>query len=347
MKYYYTYTIHFVDGYYYHGRRTTKCLPEHDLYFGTPKTHKEKWLTTQYYKVIESICNSPEELAESEYQLIGEKYKTDTYCLNQHNNKKWNNINKLPKCSDKTRKKLSEINKGKILSEKTKKILSEKAKDRYLKNPNINPMFNSISRENWVKVINSEEYKEKQLDSNKRKIGIYVDGIFYKSIRSAVKNTKIPYWYFENGILDKSINFSSSEYEIWKSNKISTCPISVMIDGISYSSLKEASKLTKISIYYMKKCLNENLKITTEGYKKFQSKKSIVINGVMYNSVAEASRETGHSERYIKEYYVLKIKSKKSIIFDGKEYSSIRESSRKTGIPRSYITKNYIKSENL
>ena len=87
--YYYTGTVHFVDGHYYHFRRTSRVSPEKDLYYGSPVSHKEKWETTMFWRIIQSQVSSPEELCESEGMLIGDKWRDDPLCLNETNNSEW------------------------------------------------------------------------------------------------------------------------------------------------------------------------------------------------------------------------------------------------------------------
>jgi hypothetical protein len=86
IEYNYTYRIDFVDGYYYYGCRVCYVEPHLDVYWGSPKTHKEKWMTTMYQKTLLNVWegNRSAMIAE-EASLIGDKYKTDPLCLNRHN----------------------------------------------------------------------------------------------------------------------------------------------------------------------------------------------------------------------------------------------------------------------
>lgn len=104
--YFYTYRIDFVDGYYYYGSRKSKVKPEEDKYWGSPKTHKEKWNTTMYSKTILSVFDDPSDMLNEERLLIGDNYKEDSLCLNQHNNDNFSTIGM--KMSKETRKKQSE-----------------------------------------------------------------------------------------------------------------------------------------------------------------------------------------------------------------------------------------------
>jgi len=84
---YYTYTIHFVDGYYYHGYHKHGGIdPLTDGYFGSPVTHKDKWLTTMHWKEITGLHNTLEEVTFAEQEAIRPVFNTDPYCLNANCN---------------------------------------------------------------------------------------------------------------------------------------------------------------------------------------------------------------------------------------------------------------------
>jgi hypothetical protein len=84
---YYTYTIYFVDGYYYHGYHKHQGVdPLTDGYYGTPVTHKEKWLTTMHWKVITGLHESHSEVQFAEQEAIRPVFSTDPYCLNANCN---------------------------------------------------------------------------------------------------------------------------------------------------------------------------------------------------------------------------------------------------------------------
>jgi len=84
---YYTYTIHFVDGYYYHGYHKHEGVdPLTDGYFGSPVTHKEKWLTTMHWKEITGFHETIEEVTFAEQEAIRPVFNTDPYCLNANCN---------------------------------------------------------------------------------------------------------------------------------------------------------------------------------------------------------------------------------------------------------------------
>jgi hypothetical protein len=84
---YYTYTIYFVDGYYYHGHHKYQGVdPLTDGYYGSPVTHKEKWLTTMHWKVITGLYESHSEVQFAEQKAIRPVFNTDPYCLNANCN---------------------------------------------------------------------------------------------------------------------------------------------------------------------------------------------------------------------------------------------------------------------
>jgi hypothetical protein len=84
---YYTYTIHFVDGYYYHGYHKHEGVdPLTDGYYGSPVTHREKWLTTMHWKEITGIHQTIEQVTFAEQEAIRPVFATDPYCLNANCN---------------------------------------------------------------------------------------------------------------------------------------------------------------------------------------------------------------------------------------------------------------------
>jgi hypothetical protein len=238
---------------------------------------------------------------------------------------------------------------GVVRSDEYRKNISKIQKEHHKNNPHKNPMFNADVKFKWEKIIQSDEYKNKQLQSSFKRIEVFVDDILYLSINDAVKKTGIKYWYFEEKIKHTN-KIYSNEYDEWNKNKNSTKPLCLKIDGKEYDSFGEAIKITNISRTYIKKCIEKNISITKEGYehyKKIHSPKKIEINGRTFNSLKEASKFTGHSTKYLKKNYLDKIPKKniKVVIIEGIEYSSIREASRKTNLPRSFITKNYVQSQ--
>lgn len=195
---------------------------------------------------------------------------------------------------------------GAVRSDEYRNNISKIQKEHHKNNPHKNPMFNAEVKCKWEKIIQSDEYKNKQLQSSFKRIEVFVDDILYLSINDAVKKTGIKYWYFEEKI--KYTNkFYFKEYDEWNKTKHSTKPLYVKIDGNLYNSLIEAEKITGISKHYIKKCIIENISITKEGYenyKKIHSPKKIEINGRIFNSLKEASKFTGHSTKYLKKVYL-------------------------------------------
>ena len=86
MKYY-TYTIRFVDGHYYHGYHKHEGVdPLTDGYWGSPVTHKGKWLTTMYWKEVTGLYETIEEVTFAEQESIRPVFNSDPYCLNANCN---------------------------------------------------------------------------------------------------------------------------------------------------------------------------------------------------------------------------------------------------------------------
>jgi hypothetical protein len=84
---YYTYTIYFVDGHYYHGYHKHQGVdPLTDGYYGSPVTHKEKWLTTMHWKEITGLYESHPEVQFAEQEAIRPVFSTDPLCLNANCN---------------------------------------------------------------------------------------------------------------------------------------------------------------------------------------------------------------------------------------------------------------------
>jgi len=77
----YTYRINFVSGHYYFGYHKGSGLD--DGYFGSPVTHKERWMTTMYSKTILRVFNTKEEAWKAEVELIRPQL-ADPLCLNEN-----------------------------------------------------------------------------------------------------------------------------------------------------------------------------------------------------------------------------------------------------------------------
>ena len=83
---FYLYVIHFIDFFYYVGKR--KCPNEYnpwnDPYTGSPKTHKNKWEITKFTKVVIECFDSDEKVSKAETDLLIElDWENDPYCLNE------------------------------------------------------------------------------------------------------------------------------------------------------------------------------------------------------------------------------------------------------------------------
>jgi hypothetical protein len=82
---FYVYVIRFVDGHYYYGYHPTYGNnPQLDNYYGTPITHKEKWLDTMFWKEVLGLYETFKEANAAEQALIRPCYKTDPFCLNEN-----------------------------------------------------------------------------------------------------------------------------------------------------------------------------------------------------------------------------------------------------------------------
>lgn len=118
---FYLYVIHFKDFYYYVGKRKcpSKYNPWNDPYTGSPKTHKNKWKTTNFTKVIIECFDNDVDVSGAETNLLIElDWENDVYCLNECCGGKFSydanrrgalSRNKLP-CKQSTREKLSKRN---------------------------------------------------------------------------------------------------------------------------------------------------------------------------------------------------------------------------------------------
>ena len=83
---FYLYVIHFKDFYYYVGKRKcpSKYNPWNDPYTGSPKTHKNKWKTTNFTKVIIECFDNDMDVSNAETDLLLRlDWENDIYCLNE------------------------------------------------------------------------------------------------------------------------------------------------------------------------------------------------------------------------------------------------------------------------
>ena len=83
---FYLYVIHFSDFYYYVGKRKCpdKYNPWNDPYTGSPKTHKIKWKTTNFTKVVIECFYNDEDVSKAETDLLVKlDWEKDVYCLNE------------------------------------------------------------------------------------------------------------------------------------------------------------------------------------------------------------------------------------------------------------------------
>ena len=121
---FYLYVIHFSDFYYYIGKRKCpkKYNPWNDPYTGSPKTHKNKWKTANFTKVVIECFHNDEDVSKAETDLLVKlDWEKDVYCLNECCGGKFSydanrrgalTRNKLP-VKSKTKEKMSIIFKNK------------------------------------------------------------------------------------------------------------------------------------------------------------------------------------------------------------------------------------------
>ena len=129
---FYLYVIHFNDFFYYVGKRKCpdKYNPWNDPYMGSPKTHKNKWVSTKFTKVIIECFDADEKVSKAETNLLIElDWENDPYCLNECCGGKFSydanrrgalSRNKLP-FKQSTREKLSKRNSPKSQNQSTKR----------------------------------------------------------------------------------------------------------------------------------------------------------------------------------------------------------------------------------
>lgn len=91
-KWRYIYKIMFETGHYYIGKRTCYVPIEQDTeYFGSPVTNASYWEKYSFDKIVLAEYDDATTLGEAEYEYIGDLYKTDPLCLNEHNTRNINN----------------------------------------------------------------------------------------------------------------------------------------------------------------------------------------------------------------------------------------------------------------
>lgn len=187
MKFY-TYIIQFIDSFYYYGSRVSKINPEEDVYWGSPYTHKDKWLTTMYSKRILCVYDTFEEMFQAEMDLIKSAYKIDPFCLNQNCNGAINMTEEIKqkiseskigeknpfygrKHSPETRQKMSENRRGKKMSDETKQKISESKLGQQLSPEHKKKLSESKSGENnpWYGKKRPPEFGQKIREANLRR----------------------------------------------------------------------------------------------------------------------------------------------------------------------------------
>ena len=168
MILFYLYVIHFKDFYYYVGKRKcpSKYNPWNDPYTGSPKTHKNKWKTTNFTKVIIECFGNDVDVSKAETDLLHRlNWENDVYCLNECCGSKFSydanrrgalTRNKLP-VKPETREKISKNNKERWDN------ANSKYKEKMIR----------ILQENQIKATNSAKNPE---SIEKRKLTYKVRG---------------------------------------------------------------------------------------------------------------------------------------------------------------------------
>ena len=193
--FYYTYTVRFEDGTYYHGSRISQIPPEQDTgYFGSPVSNKLKWESKiSKSKIIEAVFNSIEEMQLAESLLIGDKHRTDPNCLNRHNTKtfscaglKWINngieekyCSEVPEgfilgrlggrtLSEEHKLAISQANKGKVFTQSHRENISKyKRENAHLMSGANNIMYIKSVAEKHAAIMATQEYKAKMSEAVK------------------------------------------------------------------------------------------------------------------------------------------------------------------------------------
>ena len=192
--YFYTYKIQFVDGFYYHGSRKSTLEPKDDLYFGSPVTHKNKWLETMYDKVILNVYSTEEELRQAEIELIGESYKRDSFCLNESNGRRINFSPEVRQRLCDAHQKRTGYNVGRKLSTNTKEKIRQSLV-QYNKENERKPLSQESRekiRQSKVGVCHLTECDKIRMSENHpNSIKITIDGVTYPSLRAASRALNI------------------------------------------------------------------------------------------------------------------------------------------------------------
>jgi hypothetical protein len=303
--YFYTYTIRFEDGYYYHGKRTSKIEPESDvLYVGSPKTNQNKWKTTKFVKIIEKICTTKEELNIEERLLIGNKHKTDAFCLNRSNittfnahGSEWytNGISEMYVCEH------TIVPDGWYKGRKSdiKEMLC-KPKElgrRWITNEKIQKLVDDINfipdgwREGTVPQVLSEEVSilkgqkiSKKL-KNKKKTASHVDNM--KKTKQAMSQ-----WYSENNVMRDEL-VKETHKRIMESDEVR--------DKISTRTKEGIARAKSMLSNKEKEERRERLSDSLKGAANPNSKR-VTIDGCEYVSVSEAMKKTGLSRKKVLTY---------------------------------------------
>jgi hypothetical protein len=286
---FYLYVIHFNDFFYYVGKR--KCPDEYnpwnDPYTGSPKTHKNKWISTKFTKVIIECFDADEKVSKAETNLLIElDWENDPYCLNECCGGKFSydanrrgalTKNKLP-VKQSTKEKQSEIRK-KMWSNpnwnKKEKVLNV-LKENQSKAVEASKTLEAIQK----RVETFKEAGHQQGGKNSQYGTFLIHNLELRQTKRIKKGEKIPEGWKEGAVYDfdayltrqkrkeeskikteekrsddrqKKIKFYSEWYEIYKNNNFkSFCELT----NYSKSQQNLCAKFKEFVGEYLPKCKN-------------------------------------------------------------------------------------------
>jgi len=287
---FYLYVIHFKDFYYYVGKRKcpSKYNPWNDPYTGSPKTHKNKWVTTKFTKVIIECFDNDVDVSGAETDLLLRlDWENDLYCLNECCGGKFSydanrrgalTRNKLP-VKPETREKISKnnIERWDNANSKYKEKMIRILQENQIKATNSAKNPESIEKRKLTYKVRGHGKGEKNsqygtilihnldLRQTKRikkddtipvgwnKGAIYDFGAYF--LRQKLKETeKIKTKEKQKNIRVQKIKFYTEWYEIYKNNNFkSFCKLT----DYSKSQQNLCAKFKEFVGEYLPKCKNE------------------------------------------------------------------------------------------
>lgn len=286
---FYLYVIHFIDFFYYVGKR--KCPdnynPWNDPYMGSPKTHKNKWGSTKFTKVVIECFDNDKDVSLAETNLLKElDWENDPYCLNECCGGKFsydvNRIgalikNKLPvkqSTRDKISNNMKELwsssnwnNKEKILNmlleNQSKAVEASKTPEAIQKRVKIfkercHQQGEKNSQYGTKLIYNLELRQTKRINKNEKipegwRGGAVYDFDVYFKRRKIKEEQKIKTKEKRNNVRQEKIKLYTEWYEIYKNNDFKTfCNLT----GYSKSQQNLCAKFKEFVEEYSPKCKN-------------------------------------------------------------------------------------------